>query len=167
MAGLRNGGSLLKFFKKMKVILLWMLVVLLSSCADLKEETQYNGVQSGGEFEISSLLRNKWRLEAYETGPVSKSVLIEFRPQKNLQGNYILSGISAVNFFEAGFHVGKENTIQIAQLSVTEIAGMKAEMEFEEEYFRRLSEIKAYFFRDSRLVLTDLRGHEMIFRPEK
>ena len=98
-----------------------------------------------------------------ERAQVSKGVVLEFKSQKNLSGNYILSGISSVNFYEAGYSFSGKDGMRVHHLSMTEMAGLKADMEFEEEYFKRLSQVISYAFAGSKLVLKGKDGTEMTF----
>ncbi len=115
----------------------------------------------GGEK--SRLLNGKWALEAYESGKVNKTTVLEFKTQRNLAGNYILSGISAVNFYEAGYSLSGSNGIKITGLSVTEMGGPAADMAFETRYFGRLQSMTSFEFRDDKLVLRNTLGQEMVF----
>lgn len=113
--------------------------------------------------EKSRLLNVKWELEAYENGKVNKSTVLEFKTQRNLVGNYILSGISAVNFYEAGYSLSGDDGIKITGLSMTEMAGSAQDMAFETHYFERLLSVTSFEFRDDKLVLRNARGQEMVF----
>lgn len=98
-------------------------------------------------------LNRKWVLESWGNEKISKSVVLEFKSQKNLAGHYILSGISSVNFYEAGYSFSGTEGLRIHQLSMTEMAGIKADMDFEQEYFKRLSKVVSYEFVGAKLVL--------------
>ncbi|MCY1370207.1 META domain protein [compost metagenome] len=116
----------------------------------------------GGEK--SRLLTGEWALEAYENGKVNKSTVLEFKTQRNLAGNYILSGISTVNFYEAGYSLSGTNGIKITDLSMTEIGGPAEDLAFEKRYFERLATMSTFSFKDNRLVLRNTKGEEMVFK---
>lgn len=119
-----------------------------------------------GEFagDRGRLLSGEWKLEAYETGRVNRNTVLEFKTQRNLAGNYILSGISAVNFYEAGYTLSGTQTIKIINLSMTEIGGPPADMAFEKQYFERLVSMSSFSFKDNMLVLRNGKGEEMHFK---
>lgn len=159
-----------------KITLIGCLVGLLA-CADMTEDMPSLNGSSGphgpagpkgdyGDFtgEKSRLPIGEWKLEAYETGRVNKSTVLEFKTQRNLAGNYILSGISTVNFYEAGYTLSGNNGIKIINLSMTEIGGPAEEMAFEKKYFERLASMSTFSFRDNMLILRNSKGEEMIFK---
>lgn len=120
--------------------------------------------EAGFTGEKSRLLAGEWKLEAYETGKVNKNSVLEFKTQRNLAGNYILSGISAVNFYEAGYSLNGTNGIKVVNLSMTEIGGPREDMIFEENYIKRLVSMNTFSFKDNRLILRNGEGKEMIFK---
>jgi heat shock protein HslJ len=148
----------------MKQAFLFVWITLLTGCADL-EDGQMLSALKDTEFqgEKGSLLNRKWVLEAWGNEKINKGVVLEFKMQKNLSGNYILSGISAVNFYEAGYTFTGNDGIQVHHLSMTEMAGLQADMAFEAEYFRRLSLVRSYAFVDGKLVLKTQDAKQMIF----
>lgn len=119
---------------------------------------------AGNKGDMGSPLIREWKLEAYESGRVNKSTVLEFKTQRNLAGNYILSGIGAVNFYEAGYEPGPNNTLKIVNLSMTEIGGPAEDMTFEKKYFERLASVNSYAFKDKVLILKNGKGEEMHFK---
>ena len=164
----------------MKKLLYIILSLTVLACADAGEELyssnnsqHLNGPQGAvgpaGEYndfagQRLQLLSGKWLLEAYESGPVTKSAVLEFKTQRNLAGNYILSGISTVNFYEAGYSLSSSDGIRITQLSMTEMGGLAEDMAFEKKYFERLVSMTAFSFRNKKLVLRNAKGEEMVFK---
>lgn len=158
----------------MKKITLISLLLGVLACADMDDNLLFNngsvGLNGGpqgpkGDKGASAHpLAGEWKLEAYENGKVSKSTVLEFKTQRNLSGNYILSGISAVNFYEAGYEIGANNTLKIVHLSMTEIGGPPADMAFENNYFERLALVNSYSFKDKTLILKNTKGQEMHFK---
>jgi heat shock protein HslJ len=148
----------------MKNLLLFLCITLLTGCADLKEDPpMYGMLNSDFQGQKGLLLNRKWVLEAWGGEKTSKGVVLEFKSQKNLSGNYILSGISSVNFYEAGYSFSGKDGMRVHHLSMTEMAGLKADMEFEEEYFHRLSKVISYQFAGTKLVLKSEDGKQMTF----
>jgi len=156
----------------MKKITLIGLLLGVLACADLREgmmdeNLSLNGGPQGpagfaGDY--GYLPAREWKLDAYETGRVSKNTVLEFKTQRNLAGNYILSGLGAVNFYEAGYSLTGNNTLKIVNLSMTEIGGSKEDMAFEKDYFERLASVNAFSFKDNRLTLKNGKGQEIIFK---
>lgn len=162
-----------------KFTLIGALLLGVLACADVGENMKslnngHSGPQgpqgpigsAGNQFtaDQSRLLNGEWKLEAYETGRVNRNTVLEFKTQRNLAGNYILSGISAVNFYEAGYTLSTNNTIKIVNLSMTEIGGPAADMAFEKQYFERLASVNSFSFKDNMLVLRNGKGEEMRFK---
>lgn len=152
-----------------KFILIGCLLGLLG-CADVSKD-MLSGNNSmglsgpkGDKGSADSPLIREWKLEGYENGKVSKSTVLEFKMQRNLAGNSILSGISAVNFYEAGYVLNGNNGIKIVNLSMTEIGGPAQDMDFERKYFERLTSVNSYSFKDKTLVLKNGKGEEMYFK---
>ena len=156
----------------MKKITLIGLLLGLLACAGAGEEVLSSNDDpnmglhgpNGDKGNAGSLLIREWKLEAYESGKVSKNTVLEFKAQRNLAGNYILSGIGAVNFYEAGYELGSNNTLKIMNLSMTEIGGPAEDMAFEKKYFERLASMSSYSFKDNLLVLTNGKGETMYFK---
>jgi len=88
----------------------------------------------------------KWKLISYENRKaLSYNVIMELKPEKNERGFYILNGKSTINFYYAGFDFQEESkSFIINDISVTEIAGGKAEQEFETDYLNRLAKVGKY-----------------------
>ncbi len=161
-----------------KFTLIGSLVLCVLACADLSEDMKSlnngpSGPQgpagpTGGNADFtgdkSRLLSGEWKLDSFETGRVNRNTVLEFKTQRNLAGNYILSGISAVNFYEAGYTLSGTNAIKIINLSMTEIGGPAADMAFEKQYFERLASVSSFSFKDNMLVLRNGKGEEMIFK---
>lgn len=152
-----------------KFITIGILLGLLG-CADLSEEMRSSNDSlglsgpKGDKGNLEAPLIREWKLEGYENGKVNKSTVLEFKTQRNLAGNSILSGISAVNFYEAGYVLNGNNGIKIVSLSMTEIGGPAQEMDFERKYFERLASMNSYSFKDKTLVLKNAKGEEMYFK---
>jgi|GEM_PF-1108073 len=163
----------------MKKLTLIGLLLSLLSCSELEKDIPFQNSNSGpsgssgpkgdkGDSEFtgdkSRLLTGEWKLEAYETGKVNKNSVLEFKTQRNLAGNYILSGISTVNFYEAGYSLSGTNGIKVVNLFMTEIGGPPEDMTFEENYIKRLVSMNTFVFKDNRLILSNDKGEEMIFK---
>lgn len=154
----------------MKKITLIGLLLGLLACADMSEDMLSNNDpvglngSKGDKGDMGSPLIREWKLDAYENGKVNRNTVLEFKTQRNLAGNYILSGIGAVNFYEAGYELGSGNTLKIVNLSMTEIGGPAEDMAFEKRYFERLASMSSYSFKNNMLVLTNGKGEAMYFK---
>lgn len=111
-----------------------------------------------------TLIAKQWKLDGYETGKSPFASIIEFKAQKNLKGDgYILSGRSAVNFYEASYVLFGTNSIKVDGLSVTEIAASAAEGNFEEDFFKRVAAVENYTIGQNELLLSNSKGMRMRF----
>jgi len=157
----------------MKKLILIGCLLGLPGCADVSKEmlsdsdslglSGTTGPKGDKGYADSPLMR-EWKLEGYENGKVSRSTVLEFKTQRNLAGNYILSGISAVNFYEAGYVLSGSEGIKIMNLSMTEIGGPAQDMDFERKYFERLTSMNSYSVKNKMLVLKNGKGEEMYFK---
>lgn len=117
-------------------------------------------VPSGDKNTINSITNvgffKKWKLASYETRKaLNFNVIMELKPEKNEKGFYILNGKSTINFYYAGFEYNTDNkTFSIKDISVTEIAGAKADQEIETDFLTRLAKIGKYEISEDNKTLT-------------
>ena len=154
------------------------LLALQACMGDFEKDNPLNlndsagGAGPQGEYadfggERSRLLGGEWVLETMGGTPVNGITVLEFKTQRNLAGNYILSGISTVNFYEAGYRLNGTDRLKIVTLSTTQLAGQPRDLAFEKEYFDQLVAVTAFAFKEKRLILKNERGAELVFKSAK
>lgn len=147
---------------KHKIFFILILAGVVGCSDDRVERLDYGSVDFPGEK--GALIAKQWKLDGYETGKSPFSSIIEFKSQRNPKGEgYILSGRSAVNFYEANYVLSGTNSIKVHSLSVTEIAGNEAEGSFEKDFFRRVSAVENYTIGKNELLLSNSKGMTMRF----
>lgn len=157
-----------KFFKTMKERFLYSCLFLgILGCSEPKVDSMANDSAyfSGSK---SELINKQWRLESYETGTPTNTAIMEFKTHKSSNGKgYILSGKSAVNFYEANYELSEVNEIKVHHLFITEIAGNQAESAFEKDFFMRVSTVENYKINHNELELSNSKGMTMRFVSNK
>lgn len=149
---------------------LWMMVMLsLSGCMGLDEGIDsYNNptTQEGGYFTERSwnILNKTWKLEAYESGSVSSRTVLEFKAERTPSGGYVVSGQSAVNFYEASYLLPASNQVRFSSLSMTKVEGTNEAIQFENDFFRRLLAVENFEVNGTKLTLSNGKGEKIIFR---
>ncbi len=132
-------------------------------CSDARVDRLDYGSSDYPEDKVA-LIAKQWKLDGYETGKSPFASIIEFKSQRNPKGEgYILSGRSAVNFYEATYVFTGTNSIKIQSLSVTEIAGNAAEWSFEDDFFKRVAAVENYALGKNELTLSNTKGMSMRF----
>ncbi|MCA0365920.1 MAG: META domain-containing protein [Bacteroidetes bacterium] len=130
----------------MKNLIVIILIMAMFSCKSDKVLDSLNIDKDGTTKITNAGFFKKWKLISYENRKaLSYNVIMELKPEKNERGFYILNGKSTINFYYAGFDFQEESkSFIINDISVTEIAGGKAEQEFETDYLNRLAKVGKY-----------------------
>lgn len=146
------------FMKYLAIVFLWITL----SCKS-NDSIMPDGSKTAG-LAVSNNLQTKWQLVEYETNEkIPFQVVLEFRNEKNEKGNWILSGKSSVNFYQADYDFTGQK-IKISNLVVTEIAGNPAARTFEEKYLDRLLQVSDFIVKNEILTLSSSK-QKMIFKP--
>lgn len=98
----------------------------------------------------------KYELISFEEDRApSFAARLDILNEKDNENHYILNGRAAVNFFFAKFDCNfNKKTIKIYGIGSTEIAGSRAETNFERDFLARLSRVERYEFNHDGSKLT-------------
>lgn len=141
-----------------------VLIALVCSCkSDILAPYNF-GADADFSGDRNKLIQGEWKLDAYETGVVSESTVLQFVNQKNSKGLFIISGTSSINFFEGGYEFTGTSSLKVRELSVTEMGGSKEKVEFEKTFLERLMAIESFSFKDNTLILSNSKGSQMYFK---
>jgi heat shock protein HslJ len=125
----------------MKNLVFLVLVVSIISCKKAGEVTPKSATLGLTDH---SELYSKWILKSTEnTSKINYEVVLELKNERNEKGNFILNGKSSVNFYSAEF-VLNDKKITISDMLSTQIAGDSKATNFENDYFKRLSEVETF-----------------------
>ena len=134
----------------MKNLVFLVLVVSIISCKKAGEVTP-NSATLG--LTDRSELYSKWILKSTEnTSKINYEVVLELKNERNEKGNFILNGKSSVNFYSAEFVIN-DKKITISNIVSTKISGDSNSINFENDYFKRLSEVETFRLEQGLLTL--------------
>ncbi|MGR3811754.1 META domain-containing protein [Jiulongibacter sp. NS-SX5] len=88
----------------------------------------------------------RYSLSFYENiQKVPYEVILDVSDKRNEDGDFLINGRSAVNFYESSSTIQTtDKQFKIKSLAATEIAGSAEELKFENEYFNRLLQVSHF-----------------------
>lgn len=128
------------------VVVFLMLVGITSSCTKKDDLSPFSISKTN-----SGIPLGRYQLMFYENvADVPYEVILEIKGFANADGDYLINGRSAVNFYFSTSKIeASQNAFSVHSLGSTKIAGGPKEVAFEQNYFNRLSAVRLFELKNS------------------
>jgi hypothetical protein len=128
--------------KKLRAgIIILMLLGITSSCTKKDGLSPFSFSDQNSQIPLG-----RYQLMFYEdVNEVPYEIILEVKGPANPEGDYLINGRSVVNFYFSTTRIeATQKAFAVNSLGSTKIGGNREELEFESDYFERLSAVQQF-----------------------